>query len=70
MEDIVFKIYMFVFWGFWLFIAISMFQDSLSCGRHRPTDKQLKELDELFDKWDREDREAKQAEKPSKQEES
>ena len=66
MEDIIFNIYMFVFWVFWLLVLIAMFQDSYSViRRRRLTDKQQKELDELHDKWERE----RQEEEAGKQKE-
>ena len=66
MEDIIFNIYMFVFWVFWLLVLIAMFQDSYSfIRRRRLTDKQQKELDELHDKWERE----RQEEEAGKQKE-
>lgn len=66
MEDIIFNIYMFVFWVFWLLVLIAMFQDSYSfIRRRRLTDMQQKELDELHDKWERE----RQEEEAGKQKE-
>lgn len=66
MEDIIFNIFMFVFWVFWLLVLIAMFQDSYSfIRRRRLTDKQQKELDELHDKWERE----RQEEEAGKQKE-
>ena len=66
MEDIIFNIYMFVFWVFWLLVLIAMFQDSYSfIRRRRLTDKQQKELDELHDKWER----GRQEEEAGKQKE-
>ena len=65
MEDIIFNIYMFIFWAFWILVAALAFKDSIDCGRCRLTDKQQKELDALHDKWERE----RQEEEAGKQKE-